>query len=122
LSRVLLPLPITFSVGSLKLALRCAAIRRTLPQNFTDAFVKHMFGVPGDFNLGFLDFVEDHPNITWVGNCNELNASYAADGYARVKDGPPGVVLTTFGVGELSCTNGIAGGRSRSSLCSTPDT
>ena len=40
---------------------------------------------------------------------NELNASYAADGYARVKEGGIGVLLTTFGVGELSATNGIAG-------------
>ncbi|ESK94985.1 pyruvate decarboxylase [Moniliophthora roreri MCA 2997] len=71
--------------------------------------VTSMFGVPGDFNLGFLDLVEDHPTIDWVGNCNELNAAYAADGYARVKEGSLGVVLTTFGVGELSAINGIAG-------------
>ncbi|KAF7365283.1 Pyruvate decarboxylase [Mycena venus] len=71
--------------------------------------VTKMFGVPGDFNLGFLDLVEDHPTIDWVGNCNELNAAYAADGYARVKEHSIGVVLTTFGVGELSAINGIAG-------------
>ncbi|KAL1950660.1 hypothetical protein VTO73DRAFT_5784 [Trametes versicolor] len=71
--------------------------------------ITKMFGVPGDFNLGFLDFVEDHPKIDWVGDCNELNAAYAADGYARVNDGKIGVVLTTFGVGELSAMNGIAG-------------
>ncbi|EAU86242.1 pyruvate decarboxylase [Coprinopsis cinerea okayama7 len=70
--------------------------------------VRHMFGVPGDFNLGFLDLVEDHRLMEWVGNCNELNAAYAADGYARAKS-TIGVVLTTFGVGELSATNGIAG-------------
>ena len=40
---------------------------------------------------------------------NELNAAYAADGYARVKEQSLGVVLTTFGVGELSAMNGIAG-------------
>lgn len=39
---------------------------------------------------------------------NELNAAYAADGYARVS-GKPGVLLTTFGVGELSAVNGVAG-------------
>ncbi|KAJ7645426.1 pyruvate decarboxylase [Mycena polygramma] len=71
--------------------------------------VTKMFGVPGDFNLGFLDLVEDHPAIDWVGNCNELNAGYAADGYARVKEHSIGVVLTTFGVGELSAINAIAG-------------
>ncbi|CDO69055.1 hypothetical protein BN946_scf184992.g4 [Trametes cinnabarina] len=71
--------------------------------------VTKMFGVPGDFNLGFLDFVEDHPKIDWVGDCNELNAAYAADGYARINEGKIGVVTTTFGVGELSAMNGIAG-------------
>lgn len=70
--------------------------------------VTAMFGVPGDFNLGFLDLVEDHPKIDWIGNCNELNAAYAADGYARIKE-TLGVVTTTFGVGELSAINGIAG-------------
>ncbi|KAF8580115.1 pyruvate decarboxylase [Ramaria rubella] len=75
--------------------------------------VKSMFGVPGDFNLGFLDLVEDHESIEWVGNCNELNAAYAADGFARVAQSVNsrsiGVVTTTFGVGELSAINGIAG-------------
>ncbi|TRM60352.1 thiamine diphosphate-binding protein [Schizophyllum amplum] len=71
--------------------------------------ITNMFGLPGDFNLGFLDLVEDHPNIHWVGNCNELNSGYAADGYARVKPGSMGVLLTTFGVGELSAVNAIAG-------------
>ncbi|KZT42636.1 pyruvate decarboxylase [Sistotremastrum suecicum HHB10207 ss-3] len=71
--------------------------------------VKSMFGLPGDFNLGFLDLVEDHESIEWVGNCNELNAAYAADGYARVHQNSIGVITTTFGVGELSAINGIAG-------------
>ncbi|KDQ62391.1 hypothetical protein JAAARDRAFT_30294 [Jaapia argillacea MUCL 33604] len=71
--------------------------------------VTSMFGVPGDFNLGFLDLVEDHPSMEWIGNCNELNASYAADGYARVNERSIGVLTTTFGVGELSAVNGIAG-------------
>ncbi|GAA5822122.1 hypothetical protein JCM10212_005920 [Sporobolomyces blumeae] len=107
--------------------------------------VKPMFGVPGDFNLVFLDEVEKHKEIEWLGCCNELNAAYAADGYARVKqsqlnrinegrqaDSVPGratrttrdgdeenktqggvkglaALLTTFGVGELSAVNGVAG-------------
>ncbi len=46
--------------------------------------------------------------MQWVGTCNELNAAYAADGYARTK-GIPGAIITTYGVGELSAINGIAG-------------
>ena len=69
--------------------------------------VGELFGVPGDFNLFFLDYVLDHPDIDWVGNTNELNAGYAADGYARVKG--LGALLTTYGVGELSAINATAG-------------
>ena len=69
--------------------------------------IKHLFGVPGDYNLQFLDCVIDHPEISWVGCANELNAAYAADGYARCNGA--GALLTTFGVGELSAINGVAG-------------
>ena len=65
-----------------------------------------LFGVPGDYNLQLLDHVEPQ-GLRWVGNCNELNAAYAADGYARVKG--LGALITTFGVGELSAINAIAG-------------
>ncbi|MDO8209549.1 alpha-keto acid decarboxylase family protein [Conexibacter sp. CPCC 206217] len=69
--------------------------------------VDTIFGVPGDFTLGLLDHVEAHPAIEWAGTANELGAGYAADGYARVRR--LGVVCTTFGVGELSAINAIAG-------------
>ncbi|KAF0853681.1 thiamine pyrophosphate-binding protein [Pantoea dispersa] len=71
------------------------------------AGIRHLFGVPGDYNLQFLDSVIDHPGITWVGCANELNAAYAADGYGRCNGAA--ALLTTFGVGELSAINGIAG-------------
>ncbi|EIW71256.1 hypothetical protein TREMEDRAFT_71102 [Tremella mesenterica DSM 1558] len=70
--------------------------------------VKSIFGLPGDYNLELLDYIEKDPELEWVGNANELNASYAADGYARVK-GTLAVIITTFGVGELSALCGIAG-------------
>ena len=34
----------------------------------------------GDYNLDWLDFVENDRDIQWVGSTNELNASYSADG------------------------------------------
>jgi indolepyruvate decarboxylase len=67
----------------------------------------HLFGVPGDYNLQFLDHVIESKAIGWVGCANELNAAYAADGYARCHGFA--ALLTTFGVGELSAMNGIAG-------------
>jgi indolepyruvate decarboxylase len=68
--------------------------------------VDHLFGVPGDFVLGFLNQVLKS-KIKFIGTCNELNAAYAADGYARIKG--IGAFASTFGVGELSAINGVAG-------------
>ncbi|KAI5456825.1 thiamine pyrophosphate enzyme [Mariannaea sp. PMI_226] len=68
--------------------------------------IDSIHGVPGDYNLTLLDLVQPS-GLRWVGNANELNAGYAADGYARIKG--MGAVITTFGVGELSAVNAIAG-------------
>ncbi|KAL3232639.1 Thiamine metabolism regulatory protein THI3 [Nakaseomyces bracarensis] len=66
-----------------------------------------VFGLPGDFSMPLLDKLYTIPTLRWAGNTNELNAAYAADGYARLKG--IGCLITTFGVGELSAINGIAG-------------
>lgn len=69
--------------------------------------IKHIFGMPGDYNLLFLDQIIQDGQLKWIGTCNELNAAYASDGYARING--MSALLTTFGVGELSAINGIAG-------------
>jgi TPP-dependent 2-oxoacid decarboxylase len=66
----------------------------------------HLFGLPGDFVLGFFNQVLKS-KVRYVGTCNELNAAYAADGYARIKG--IGAFSTTYAVGELSAINGVAG-------------
>lgn len=71
--------------------------------------IREILGVPGDFNLSFLEQIEEADDFRFVGTCNELNAAYAADGYARQHG--VGALLTTYGVGELSALNGIAGAR-----------
>ncbi|KAF5022768.1 hypothetical protein F66182_5183 [Fusarium sp. NRRL 66182] len=68
--------------------------------------VRSVHGVPGDYNLVALDYLPQC-NLNWVGSVNELNAAYAADGYARVTK--MAALITTFGVGELSAINGVAG-------------
>lgn len=88
-------------------------------QRLAELGATHIQGVPGDYNMGFLDLIEDNAKLQWVGNCNELNAAYSADGYARTAKrgcnprrpcaGRVGAIVTTFGVGELSALNGIAG-------------
>lgn len=72
-----------------------------------DIGVDAVFGVPGDYSFAVSDAVCNDPALQWVGCCNELNAAYAADGYARIKGAA--ALSTTFGVGELSAINGIAG-------------
>lgn len=72
-----------------------------------EAGASEIFGVPGDFNLTFLDNVLASDKLRWVGNTNELNAGYAADGYARERGFA--AMVTTFGVGELSAINATAG-------------
>ncbi|GEC70266.1 indolepyruvate decarboxylase [Raoultella terrigena] len=78
-----------------------------LLDRLVDCGIDRLFGVPGDYNLQFLDRVIAHEELGWVGCANELNAAYAADGYARIKGA--GALLTTYGVGELSALNGVAG-------------
>jgi pyruvate decarboxylase len=68
--------------------------------------VKAVHGVPGDYNLTALDYVEP-AGLDWIGNANELNAGYAADGYARIRGAA--ALVTAFGVGELSAINAVAG-------------
>ena len=72
-----------------------------------DLGIGHVFGVPGDYAFPINDAVEVHPRLTWVPSANELNAAYAADGYARRRGA--GIVCTTYGVGELSALNGVMG-------------
>lgn len=78
-----------------------------LLDRLVDCGIDRLFGVPGDYNLQFLDSVIAQQSLGWVGCANELNAAYAADGYARIKGA--GALLTTYGVGELSALNGVAG-------------
>ena len=81
-------------------------VSRYILDRLHQAGVGHLFGVPGDYTLDFLDEVLASP-IRWVGTCNELNAGYAADGYARM-NGIAGAVVT-YGVGGLSILNAVAG-------------
>jgi indolepyruvate decarboxylase len=71
--------------------------------------IDRVFGVPGDYAFSIDDAVERVPGLRWVGCANELNAAYAADGYARIRGAA--ILSTTYGVGELSALNGVMGSR-----------
>src|SRR5882724_6320417 len=83
-------------------------------QRLADEGIQHSFGVPGDYAFPVGDAVDRNPNIKWIGCSNELNASYAADGYARVRGAA--MLSTTYAVGELSAINGVMGAKAERSL------
>ncbi len=76
--------------------------------------IDHCFGVAGDYAFPLCDAVDRSPEVKWIGCANELNASYAADGYARVRGAA--ILVTTYGVGELSALNGVMGAKAEHSL------
>ena len=69
--------------------------------------IDKVFGIPGDYAFSIDDAVEQIPALEWVVCANELNAAYAADGYARICGAA--ILTTTYGVGELSAINGVMG-------------
>lgn len=77
-----------------------------LIKRLMDYGLKDIFGIPGDFVLGFYSMLEQSP-IRVVGTTREDSAGYAADGYARVNG--LGAVCVTYCVGGLSTCNSIAG-------------
>lgn len=83
-----------------------ATVATYLLSRLKEAGLKHTFGVPGDYVLTFMDRLIDS-GINFVGTCNELNAGYAADAYARING--IGCVCVTWGVGGFSAMNAVAG-------------
>lgn len=71
--------------------------------------IDRIFGVPGDYAFAIDDAAEKVPGLSWVASTNELNAAYAADGYARIRGAA--MLSTTYGVGELSAINGVMGSK-----------
>jgi len=79
-----------------------------------DEEIHHCFGVAGDYAFPICDAVDSSQKVKWVGCANELNASYAADGYARIRGAS--MLATTYAVGELSALNGVMGAKAERSL------
>ena len=86
---------------------RITTVAGYLLTRLAEAGLISVFGVPGDYNLPILDAIADRPDLAWIGMATEQGAGYAADSYARLRG--VGALVTTFGVGELSATNAIAG-------------
>ncbi|MFA6243257.1 MAG: thiamine pyrophosphate-binding protein [Candidatus Hydrogenedentales bacterium] len=76
-----------------------------LVRSLSEAGLKHVFGVPGDYILSFYDLLSRGP-LKVVGTCTENGAGFAADAYARVNG--LGAVCVTYCVGGLSVVNAVA--------------
>lgn len=82
-------------------------VGRYLAARLAEAGLGAFFSVPGDFNLVLLDQFLKEPRLRMIGCRNELNAGYAADGYARERGFA--AVVVTYTVGGLSILNAAAG-------------
>ena len=94
--------------------LQSTSVADYIVKRIADEGVAHCFEVAGDYLFPMCNAVERSSTIKWIGCANELNAAYAADGYARIRG--VGVLATTYGVGELSALNGVMGAKAERSL------
>lgn len=77
-----------------------------LIQKLSDSGIGHIFGVPGDYILGFYGQLMRTNILEVINTCDELGAAFAADAYARVRG--LGVVCITYCVGGLKVVNATA--------------
>ena len=77
-----------------------------LIQRIYDHGVRYVFGVPGDFVLGFYQQLNDSNQLKVINTCDEQGAAFAADAYGRING--LGVVCVTYCVGGLKVVNATA--------------
>ena len=77
-----------------------------LIQRLYDHGVRHVFGVPGDFVLGFYQQLNDSNKLKVINTCDEQGAAFAADSYARISG--LGAICVTYCVGGLKVVNATA--------------
>ncbi len=84
---------------------RAPSIGEYLIQRLEALGVGHVFGVPGDYVLGFYKQLEES-SLQVINTCDEQGAGFAADAYARIRG--LGVVCVTYCVGGLKVANTTA--------------
>ena len=97
-----------------KTAISAISVADYIVERLAAEGIEHCFGVAGDYVFPICDAVDSSSKVKWIGCANELNASYAADGYARIRGAA--MLATTYGVGELSALNGVMGAKAERSL------
>src|SRR3954462_15722662 len=81
------------------------SIGEYLIQRLHDHGVRHVFGIPGDYILGFYEQLR-RSQLRTINTCDEQGAGFAADAYARVRG--LGAVCVTYCVGGLKVANTTA--------------
>jgi indolepyruvate decarboxylase len=85
---------------------RQTTVGRYLITRLEQCGLEHVFGVPGDYVLGFYDLLVAS-RLRVVGTCTEIGAGFAADAYARVAG--LGAACVTYCVGGFNVLNAVAG-------------
>ncbi|WP_369386444.1 alpha-keto acid decarboxylase family protein [Streptomyces sp. CG1] len=67
----------------------------------------HLFSIAGDYSIEWLNRYVTPSSIEIIEEVNEVNAGYAADGYARLKG--IGALCVTYSAGALCAVNAVAG-------------
>src|SRR5215210_2364061 len=82
-------------------------VGRYLVDRLSQLGLGHLFSIAGDYTIDWVNSYVEPSQIEVVEEVNELNAGYAADGYARLKG--IGALCVTYSAGALSAVNAIAG-------------
>lgn len=69
--------------------------------------LEHLFSIAGDYSIDWLNRYVTPSGIEIIEEVNEVNAGYAADGYARLKG--IGALCVTYSAGALCAVNAVAG-------------
>src|ERR1017187_5943781 len=69
--------------------------------------LEHLFSIAGDYSIDWVNTYVEPSSIQVIEEVNELNAGYAADGYARLKG--IGALCVTYSAGALCAVNAVAG-------------
>ena len=72
-----------------------------------DHGARQVFGIPGDFVLGFFKVIEESGLLPLHTLSHEPSVGFAADAAARISCAP-GVAVVTYGAGALNMVNPVA--------------
>ncbi|KIZ15866.1 alpha-keto acid decarboxylase family protein [Streptomyces natalensis] len=84
-----------------------STVGRYLVDRLRQLGLGHLFSIAGDYSIEWLNRYVTPSSIEIIEEVNEVNAGYAADGYARLKG--IGALCVTYSAGALCAVNAVAG-------------